>query len=159
MAKKQTFTLDFTPEYDFILIGIFCAYRDYRLCFELNKLLDLNLERQTDLELKLDKKGSSGKFPYFLYLTDDEEEIYLISNKGTNAYFIPELKQTDYFFLVKNQSRYTDINELIQMIKSISLVSSVMEPDPYELKSAENFLLLEPVSDADQEKPKLPPVK
>ncbi len=158
MSKKQTYTLAYTPEFDFLLIGIFCAYRDYRLCFELNRYLQYNLERKTDLELTLDQKGSSGRFPYFSALNEDEEEIYMVANKGSRYYFIPELKSCDYFLLIKNPSRYTLAEEIEKKIRFISIVSSTFEIDPYQLKSAENFLFLEPVTDNDEEKPKLPPV-
>lgn len=159
MAKKQTYTLDFTPDYEFLLIGIFCAYRDYRLCFELNRFLQFNLERQTDLEIRVDQKGATGRFPYFFFFNEDEEEIYLVSNKGNKYYFIPELKQCDYFLLIKNQSRHTSAEEIEKKIRFISIVSSTSEIDVATLKSAENFLFLEPVIEKEQEKPKLPPVK
>jgi hypothetical protein len=40
----------------------------------------------------------------------------------------------------------------------VAIISSTVEIDPHELKSAENFLLLEPVF-GEEKKPKLPPVK
>jgi len=159
VAKKQTFTLDFKPDYDFLLLGIFCAYRDYKLCAELNRHLQYNFEKLPDLEIRPDNRGSSYLFPYFFYLNEDEEEIYLISNKGNKYFFIPELKQCDYFLVIKNQSRYTTVEELERKIRFISIVSSTFEIEPSELKSAENFLFLEPNIDKEPEKPKLPPVK
>lgn len=109
--------------------------------------------------MKLDKKGSTGRFPYFFFLSDDEEEVYLISNKGSKSHFIPELKQCDYFLLIKNQSRFTSPEEIENKIKFISIISCTLQLDPFEIKSAENFLFLEPVIERDQEKPKLPPIK
>jgi hypothetical protein len=158
VAKKQTFTLDFVPDYDFIVIGIYCAYRDYRVCFELNRVLNLGLVRKDDLQIHLEKKGSSGEFSWFFQLNDDEEEYYLVSNKGTHGYFIPELKPTDYFLVIKNPSRYTQPEDLERRIRFVAIISSTVEIDPHELKSAENFLLLEPVF-GEEKKPKLPPVK
>ncbi len=158
MAKKQTFTLDFVPDFDFIVIGIFSAYRDYRVCFELNRILHLNMIRQDDLEVKLEKKGSSGSFPWFFQLNDDEEEYYLVANKGNHGFLIPELRQTDYFLVVKNPSRYTTAADLESRIRFVAIISSTTEIDPTAVKSAENFLLLEPVND-EEEKPKLPPLK
>ncbi len=159
MAKKHTFQLDYKPEFDFLLLGIFCAYRDYRLCSELNRHLQIELEMQNDLELRLDNRGSTGRFPYFFYLSEDEEEFYVVSNKGSKSFFIPELKQCDYFLIVKNQSQYTIPEDLERKIRFISIVSSTQEINPHGLKSAENFLYLEPVSEKEEEKPKLPPVK
>jgi hypothetical protein len=144
MAKKQTYTLDYQEDYDFILLGIFCAYRDYRLCFEVDKILDLSLERLKDVELKMEKKGSSGLFPVFLSTNVDDEYYFIIGNKGSIGHFIPELKQIDYFLKIRNFSRYTKPEELIKKLKTISIVSSVIELNPEEMKSAENFLIVEP---------------
>jgi hypothetical protein len=144
MAKKQTFILEYQEDYDFLLVGIFCAYRDYRICFELNKVLELAFERIADLEIKMEKKGSTSLFPVFTGSNQDDEYYFVVGNKGTNGHFIPELKQIDFFLKIRNYSRYTEMNDLIRKIKSISIVSSVIEIEPEELKSAENFLLIEP---------------
>ena len=159
MAKKQTHTLDFTPDFDFVVIAIYCPYRDYKLCADLNKTLGYSLEKKLDLEMKMGKKGTTSYFPYFLFLTEDAEEIYLITNKTQNNLFIPELKQVDYFFIIKNKSRYTDVDLVLNNIISIKIISSAQELDPTEIKSAENFLVLEPIFEADDALSKLPPVK
>lgn len=159
MAKKQTHTLDFTPDFDFVVIAIYCAYRDYKLCADLNKTLGYSLEKKPDLEMKMSKRSTTSHFPYFLFLTDDEEEIYLISNKASNHLFIPELKQVDYFIVIKNISRFTDIDQLVKNTLSIKIISSAQELDPTAIKSAENFLMLEPIFETDDMLPKLPPIK
>lgn len=56
MTKKVVQFLDFKTEYDFLLLGIYCAYRDYRICFELNHALELSFEKQDDFEIQLEKK-------------------------------------------------------------------------------------------------------
>lgn len=144
MARKQLFTLDLPDDYDFLLAGIFCSYRDYRLCFELNRSLELEFERKDDLELKADKKGSGGVFPVFCAVTSDDEYYFIIGNKGNKGVFAPEMKQVDYFLMIRNASRYSDIHKIAGKIRNITIVSSVIEIDPPQLKSAENFLLVEP---------------
>lgn len=143
MAKKIVQFLDFETEYDFLLLGIYCAYRDYRICFELNIALELSFEKQDDFEIQLEKKGSTGQFPIFLAENNDEEQFFVIGNKGNNGLLIPELKQVDYFLLVRNNSRYTTSQILIEKIKSINIVSSVLEYFPDELKSGDLFLYIE----------------
>ena len=143
MAKKIVQFLDFETEYDFLLLGIYCAYRDYRICFELNIALELSFEKQDDFEIQLEKKGSTGQFPIFLAENNDEEQFFVIGNKGNNGLLIPELKQVDYFLLVRNNSRYTTSQILIEKIKSINIVSSVLEYFPDELKSGDLFLFIE----------------
>lgn len=158
MAKKHIQAIEFTPEFDFLVFGIFSSYRDYRLCFEINKKLEFQLQRQADMEVKLDRKGSNGLFANFLFITENEEEIYLVSNKCPNGLLIPEQKAIDYFLVIKNCSRYIVPDELMNAVKSISVISSIIAMDPGSLKSVENFLLLEPVNEPEYEKPKIPPV-
>lgn len=142
MAKK-THTLKVEEEYDFLLWSIFCSHRDYQICSELHQKLDLNFERLEDLEIKLEKKGSTGLFPIFHFMNSDEEHYFIISNKCQNGLFMPELKQVDYFLLIKNYSRYTGMEELTKKISKIENINSVMEMDPSKLKSADNFLMIE----------------
>lgn len=143
MAKKVVQFLDFKTEYDFLLLGIYCAYRDYRICFELNHALELSFEKQDDFEIQLEKKGATGQFAIFLAENSDEEQFFVVSNKSVNGLLIPELKQVDYFLLVRNNTRYTTSQHLIEKIKSINIVSSVLEYFPDELKSGDLFLYIE----------------
>lgn len=158
MAKKVVQVVDFAPEFDFLVFGIFCSYRDHRLCHEINKRLEFQLQRQADVEVKLDRKGSAGLFSNFFFISENEEEIYLVSNKSANGLLIPEQKAIDYFLVIKGCSRYMVPEEMISSMKSIHIISSVIEIDPTGLKSAENFLSLEPVNESEYEKPKNPPV-
>ncbi|MFN5346558.1 MAG: IPExxxVDY family protein [Bacteroidota bacterium] len=143
MAKKVVQFLDFETEYDFLLLGIYCAYRDYRLCFELNLALELSFEKQDDFEIQVEKKGSAGQFPIFLAENNDGEQFFVIGNKGNNGFLITELKQVDYFLLVRNNTRYTTSELLTEKIKLINIVSSVQEYFPDELKSGDLFLYIE----------------
>ena len=143
MAKKIVQFLDFETKYDFLLLGIYCAYRDYRICFELDKVLELSFEKQDDFEIQAEKKGSTGQFPIFFAENSDEEQFFVVGNKGNNGLLISELKQVDYFLLVRNNSRYTTSQILIEKIKSINIVSSVLEYFPDELKSGDLFLYIE----------------
>jgi hypothetical protein len=144
MAKKH-FTLQVQDDFDFLLIGLFCAYRDYRLCYELNQKLEISLERCNDLEVKMEKKGSTSLFPIFCCSNIDEEHHFVIGNKGSNGNFLQEMKQVDYFLMIRNPSPYSEITALLKSISEIKLISSAIEIQTGQLKSSENFLLIEPV--------------
>ena len=49
-------SLNFEEDYSFLLIGISCHAKDYRLCWELNKLLNFDFARADDLEINSKKK-------------------------------------------------------------------------------------------------------
>ena len=144
MAKKLI-TLQFEEDYDFLLLGIFCAYRDYKLCFEINRQLEVSMERRSDLELKMEKKGSSSLFSIFSCNNTDDENYFIINNKGSNGHFLSEMKQVDYFLMIRNYSRYTNITDITKRISELKIVSVVTELDVTQLKSAENFLMVEAV--------------
>ena len=147
MAKKLLLSLDYVPEFDFEVVGIFSSLRDYRLCFELNRAMNLNFCRTPDLQVILDKNGGLGEFATFFYFSENSEEFYLVSNRCSNGHFIPEMKQTDYFLVIKNRSRYTTISNVLDTLKTIRNLSSALQIDLAALKSAENFILLEPVQE------------
>lgn len=141
--SKKVLTLEYEEEFDFLLLGIFSHQRDYQVCHELNKHLPANLERQEDFKLQLEKKGSTGYFTIFQYRTENEEEYFLISNKGQNGYFIPTHKQVDYFLLIRNYNRYTNLDILLDNIKQSKLISSALQLEPETIKAAGNFLFVE----------------
>lgn len=141
--SKKVLTLDYEEEFDFLLLGIFSHLRDYQICHEINKVLSTNFERQEDFSLKLERKGSTGLFTIFQYLTENEEEYFLVSNKGVNGYFISSLKQVDYFLMIRNYNRYTNLDEIVARIRESKAVSSVMQIEPSTLKSADHFLSVE----------------
>lgn len=137
MAKKKQF-LVIENEIDFILIGIVSHAKDYRLCFELNKQLDIFLEKTDDLELK-NKKPESSFFSVSSCENEDENKIFIISNKSAGQFLIPDLKQWDYFFMIKGLIREKEKSNLIENIKVSKIVALASEIDPFKVKSIENL--------------------
>jgi hypothetical protein len=140
--SKKLFKLDYEESYDFLLLAIFTGSRHYKLCYEINNVLEVGFERIADFENHLDKKVARGAFPLFRYYSIDEEEYFIIGNKGTIALFIPEYKQVDFFLMIRNASRYTTAQIIIDKLKQLKQVSSIIEVDPRKVKSADNFLLI-----------------
>ena len=141
MAKK-VLKFDIEIEYDFLLLAVVCSYKDYRLCFELNQYLNLKLKREKDIELS-DRQKSKNVFSNFYCLTSDNEQFRVINNKGSTGVFVPELKAIDYFIMIKDLNRKKKVDDLINSIKKIAIINGVYEMNPNELKSGENFLILE----------------
>src|SRR5215218_5661981 len=72
MAKT---ILKFDPdeEVDFLLIGIVCQHKDYRLCHELNLRLELNLVREKDYEVSIAKRMNPAMFSFFKFENDEQD--------------------------------------------------------------------------------------
>lgn len=69
-----------------------------------------------------------------------ETIFFLISNKGTEGYLIPEMKSTDYFILVKNLFDEEELASFIAGLNRISDIVVAAKVDPMKLKSKENLI-------------------
>ena len=130
--------LEIDDEYDFSLLGISCHAKDYRLCWELNRTLNLQLAKYKSIKsaLKPDEKFSTSIF-------DDEEnllEYTLISNKNNGKYLIPEYPQLDYFLKLSGPQHDFEIKEQKQKVQSLDLVLTVLQINPTSLKSGPNLV-------------------
>lgn len=133
------FTLNIEEDYDFSLIGISCHAKDYRLCYELNKILEIDLVRGEDLDI--DSKNTKANYALYDYI--DEEnfiDYYLISNRSNKGYLIPEHKSTDFFLLLKGASNDDIIENIINKISEIQLVLTSFQIDVNSLKSKQNLI-------------------
>ena len=133
------FTLNIEDDYDFSLIGISCHAKDYRLCFELNKILEIDLVRGEDLDI--DSKNTKANYALYDYI--DEEnfiDYYLISNRSNKGFLIPEHKSTDFFLLLKGASNDDIIENIINKISEIQLVLTSFQIDVNSLKSKQNLI-------------------
>ena len=86
--------LSIEEDYDFILIGISCHTKDYRLCRELNNTLFVDLIRTEDIEIN--RKNEIASYSFYEFIDEDNHlEYYLISNLGSSGYLIPEQKKVE----------------------------------------------------------------
>ncbi|MFI5219875.1 MAG: IPExxxVDY family protein [Bacteroidia bacterium] len=142
MAKKLL-KIDFSFEYDFLLFAIVCSQKDYRLCFELNQRLKINLKREEDVSLIIDSHQNRSNFSNYYYRSKLSEHYRVINNKGQAGSFIPESKNIDYFLQVKNMQSRDSSGNILQHLKKIEIISGVYEIEASKLKSADNFLIFE----------------
>ena len=126
-------------DYDFTLIGISSHIKDYRLCFELNRLLNIDLVRAEDYKISTKNGTTTCSFYEFI----DEEnylEYYLITNLGDNGYLIKEQNTVDFFLLIKGNTSDNLTANIILKINTLSLVLTSFNFDPSQLKSKKNLL-------------------
>lgn len=140
MTAKKVLKLEADYEYDFLMAGIICSYKDYRFCYELNEAFDLAFKRQEDYKLYLGKPGATASFSFYLAVDKYGIKYYVLSNKSVHAMLIPEKPVFDYFFIVKNYGAQFDFAQAVKQIKDIQMVTAIVELDPEELKSSSNLL-------------------
>jgi hypothetical protein len=133
------FSLELEEEYDFYMLGICSHIKDYRLSWELNQKLEINLKKSADLEIL-----SQGESKLYSFSADEDEgkanDFYLISNKSPQGYLVPEEKKCDYFLVVKGavdehekKAIFTSVNECKNVLTSYPIIAA-------ELKSKNNLI-------------------
>ena len=136
MAKL---TLEVEEDYDFELIGICSHAKDYRLSWEMNKALELDLVKGDNYDLSV--KGEKQSYSFFNFI--DEEnwvEYYLINNRTVNGILITEEKKSDYFLLIRGVLRGGQKESLVKGIAEIKNVLTTYEIEVKSLKSKSNLL-------------------
>lgn len=111
------------------------------LCHKINKLLSVDFVRISELSLQKAPAGETIYFSRYLYqISETETEFFLLANKGTEGYLIPEMKKVDYFILVRNCVDQDDLGSFIDGVNTIQEVVVAAEVDPTKLKSKENLI-------------------
>jgi hypothetical protein len=139
MARQQ---LNIEYDFDFTIIGLVCQAKDYRLCFEINKIMGFDFEKTTDTEIFDAKQGDAGYFSTYLYENEDETSFYIIFNRGSKGVLVPEQNKLDCFIVVKGPFREDQRKQLLSDLKKVTLILGTYELEVKKLKSRENFLMI-----------------
>ncbi|OCX51250.1 hypothetical protein BEL04_19210 [Mucilaginibacter sp. PPCGB 2223] len=138
MNKK---VLKFEIDLDFVLVAITSSLKDYRLCYMVNRELKMNFAKTEDLHLDPLHGNNPAYFSIYRYAIDDEEaEFFLIANKGSEGYLIPEMNKTDYWLMIKNYYDNDELDKLVTGLNRIPEIVAAVKVDPKKIKSRENLL-------------------
>jgi hypothetical protein len=110
-------------------------------CFKINKQLGTDFCKVTDLELPFNTGNENLYFSrYFYLMPQTETELYIIANKGTEGFLVPEMKKVDFFLLIRNYIDDDDLKLIISKLNKVPEVLVAVEVDPKKLKSKENLI-------------------
>ena len=136
--------LESSFEIDFDLFGLVSNAKEYKLAWHLNNALDAQLSKQEDIQIEFSDR-SSILISYYLHQTENIK-IELLQNKlvskGTkkNQFLIPELNQFDFLLKCRDQTGETTSENVIGLIRELSVVEYVLKLNFDNLKSKENLL-------------------
>lgn len=137
--KKSKLVIDY--EYNFELMGIATAARGYKLAWDINQLLAIQLVKQADLVVGF-RNNEEKAFPFYAYQTP-LNRLKLFKNRPSEQeaakyYLIPEFPHYDFIILAAMEAHtHQQLIELIRTIPSVQLAASI----PLEgLKSKSNFI-------------------
>jgi hypothetical protein len=138
--KKSKLVIDY--EYDFDLIGIRSAIKGYKLAWEINAMLGINLIRQPDMAVEF-KKGEERRFSFYAFETRINR-LKLFKNRPadteTGKYFlVPEFPHFDFIFLIQMDNT-TQREAVIAQLRQIPFIEMVALIPLEGLKSKSNFI-------------------
>lgn len=136
MARKKL-QLVATP--DVTVIGISSHVEDYRLCWAMNRAMDLNLTRRRE-DITSDEKDSTARFSAFDQA--DEHAIVrwsLIHNHCGKDLLVKEQKQADYF-LVLDAEIASEQPAIIDRLREVEFVLTAFPVDLRKLRAGHKLL-------------------
>lgn len=133
--------LKFEIDLDFVLIAVTTSLKDYRICYHINKCLNFNFNRVDDLRLETNVNGSPLLFSLYHFSWESTEtDFYFIGNKGSDGYLVPEMREADYFIMIKNYIDDDDLEHVLSCLNKIPEIVAAVKIDPKKIKSRENLL-------------------
>ena len=138
--KKKVIKLTDVPDASFSLVGISSHENDYRLSWAINKTLDINLIRTSNYFFTDQKNNIKKEFSQYEY--NDEElliKLLLVSNQSDSGYLLSELKNIDFFIVISGETDLHYINQLIQNLKKVDIISMATLIIPESVKSYKNL--------------------
>ena len=141
MAVKKH-KLELSIEEDFCLLGVVTDEQDYKLCWLINQALDMNFEKQEELELFHSKLNEDQVFSHFSYHDNDALITYrIIRNRSENGYFLDELKNIDYLIHIQGEINTARIDGFMLSVGALEPVRMCVPSDLSRIKNKERLLL------------------
>jgi len=135
--KKRRLEVEFT--YDFELIGLISSARGYKLAWQLNQSLNINLVRKEDL--KMTTKEAEFFFTFFEHQSS-LNTVKLFRNRANEGdlFLVPDHSHLDYILYTKGDEDVSSkrLQEVLRNIPSIELVAFL--PLAALKKSKDNFI-------------------
>ncbi len=139
MAKKNIIKSEFL--FKGVLFGISATLKDFQLCWQINRKLNIDLVKQEDIKI-INRKKNKTSF-YNLFIFEDEInkwKIYVVSNKHNGEYLMPEIKQSDYFLMVNGEINEIQKTELHVSLKQLNTIQLIVSIELSKIKSNQNLI-------------------
>ena len=141
MAVKKH-KLELAIDEDICLLGVVSDEPDYKLCWRINQRLDMNFEKQEELELFHSKLDADQQFSLFHYYDEDSLVTYrLVKNRAEKGYFLDEFKHIDYLIHIQGEIDTSRISSFISAVNALNSVRMCVPADLSRIKNKERLLL------------------
>jgi RIO-like serine/threonine protein kinase len=127
---------------DFILIAITAPLKDYVLCHKINNSLHFNFEKISDHEVYFNIDEPALAFSKYYFSSEQgENEYFIVNNRNSEGFLIPEMNKVDYFLVVHHYVDKEDLNYLLKGLNKVPEIQGAMQVEPRKLKSKENLVM------------------
>ncbi|MFN8415911.1 MAG: IPExxxVDY family protein [Cytophagaceae bacterium] len=140
--KSTRIVVDF--DYDYQLLGIISSAKEYKLAWWINKILEVNLSKISDIQLEFQRDG--GMY-HSCYLHETAySQLRLIRNKShefTNIakpFLVPEYKEYDYLVHICGEGDIFDLSEIQEKLTACPVIQYSKVIQVSDLKSKDNLI-------------------
>lgn len=134
--KKNT--LKTSSDFQGVVLGISAFVKDYRLCYFINKKLNIHLQKPESSSDGLENNNQP-----FTYIDDKDEwgfNFYLLENKKESGFWYPKYKNVNFILILPGSNAKTILDWLKEVLQSISIIQAVfqIEGEHYQTLKALN---------------------
>ena len=141
MAKHLK--LQYSENLAVYIIGIVSSANHLKLSWALNQALNIQLSVKDKVALTNSKTGNNTEHTLFQYENESCSLKYsLISNKVGSIYFIDELKNIDYLFIIKGEPNSSEKEQMNQTLRNISEIATFINIQQGTIKKRERLELI-----------------
>ena len=105
---KTHFILEQVEKVDFSVLAINSHSKGYKLCWNINKELQLNFEKIEDQII-----DNKMMFSRYFCTTNKGDEYNIVANRSKKGYLIPNEKSVNYFLIVNNKNWLAEKRSLL----------------------------------------------
>ena len=140
MAKHLK--LQYTENQAVYIVGIVSSANHLKLSWALNQALNIQLSVKDKITLTHPKTGQTTDHSLFQYENESSILKYaLISNKAGSIYFIDELKNIDYVFVIKGDPDNSEKDHISQTLRQISEIATFVVIQAESIKKTDRLEL------------------
>lgn len=140
LAYMKKVFLDIGFDYDFLLLGIVSQEKAHRLVWFINNQLSYHFAHDGELVMYEEEEPVAAYTKYAFTDEMNHLEFFIVENKDESSYLIPELRQVDFFMMIKGALDFLDVKTLITNMKPIEPIQLITEIDHQKLKSKQNLI-------------------
>lgn len=78
---------------------------------------------------------------YYFYIEQWDNEFFMVSNRNSEGFLIPEMNKVDYFMIIQSYIDKEDVNNIISGLNKLPDIQVAAQIDPIKLRSKENLVM------------------